>query len=211
MFDATRGQQGFCERCVLYFAVEIPPNEEAKFNFVGDINGYAEEIRYDNTITGKINENSGAIAYKFGLTTLKSVNGEHPEIVLHFGKSKDSSNLMIGVNPKTFVSNPRDAVWQGFTLDNLNVSITINDKAEQYCVGCNYYISVGFHSPSSTSDSVYEISLLCPNNDCNSCNDPHFTPESDCTECVDDYYGKDCSNMCNCNHGKCNSGVSGEY
>lgn len=38
-FDITRTQQGFCEKCVLYFAVKIPANEEAKFNFVGDING----------------------------------------------------------------------------------------------------------------------------------------------------------------------------
>lgn len=170
----------------------------------------AEDLKYDQSIIGSINENSGAIAYKFGLTNLDQTNS-HPEVVLRFGKSKESSNLIIGINPKTFVSNPKDAIWQAFTLDNLNATITINDQADEYCVGCTYYISIGYYSSQSTDDSVYEISLLCPNNDCNSCNDPHFTPESDCKECVSDYYGEDCSNLCNCNHGVCNDGRTGEY
>lgn len=99
--------------------------------------------------------------------------------------------------------------WVDTTDADGRADITIEEGYPWYCTDCFYYVSVFFMDSEAEQDNTaIEIEYNCPDSMCKVCKNG-FDPSTDCKECLPGFYGKDCKACKNCNHGTCDSGISG--
>lgn len=99
--------------------------------------------------------------------------------------------------------------WVDTTDADGRADITIEEGYPWYCTDCFYYVSVFFMDSEAEQDNTaIEIEYNCPDSVCKVCKNG-FDPSTDCKECLPGFYGKDCKACKNCNHGTCDSGISG--
>lgn len=105
--------------------------------------------------------------------------------------------------------NQENHQWVDTTDADGRADITIEEGYPWFCTDCFYYVSVFFmDTETETTKTQIEIEYNCPDNVCKVCKNG-FDPSKDCKECLPGFYGSECKACKNCNHGTCDSGISG--